>query len=147
MAGKSRSVGLWWRDRAAWRLLAASGVAACLVIAGCQARVAQRVREPEGGRQGGAWEAVVASAFVNQRLAGQDPRSAPEFARADARLSTADGPILATREWPEPARASLDRPRRIYLPTRAENLLYFEQERGVRSSTSGPNTRDYRWWW
>lgn len=135
------------RPRRIARVLAlacAGGMLAAL--AACQARVHERPRQPRLGEQGAAWESVFATPFVQQRL-GDDQSQYPEHARADAALAhRPPQPILATREWPEPQRPSLTRPRRVYLQTRPETLLFFEPDPGAGSRRS-PTDSAYRWWW
>lgn len=80
------------------------------------------------GNQASSAELVFASPSVTRRMlaSGQDEQSSWEFARSDAALNMrTDGPMLATNQWPEPERASLLYPRRIWIDTRANTLTYF----------------------
>lgn len=80
------------------------------------------------GNQASSAELVFASPSVTRHMlaSGQDEQSSWEFARADGALNMrSDGPMLATNQWPEPERASLLYPRRIWIDTRANTLTYF----------------------
>lgn len=80
------------------------------------------------GDQGGQWEAVFlpASTYAASELSGPGW----EGARRDDALGVR-GPavVLASTQWPEPARASLERPRRIRLENDARDLLFFTPRR------------------
>lgn len=112
----------------------AGGLTAMLVLAtGCGPREIDR-REARAlyaaGDQGGAWEAVLPTPEITAALEGIDPSMFAEFGRADDRLGAGtDGPLLATAQWPEPARATLERPRQILARDRDGRLTFFETER------------------
>lgn len=73
------------------------------------------------------------SALVFQGFDAAGSHSHAELSRNDAALSPhADGPLLATTEWPERERASLAYPRHIYLNNRPDSLLFFENESKYR---------------
>ncbi|MFN7020425.1 MAG: hypothetical protein ACK4WH_03750 [Phycisphaerales bacterium] len=62
-----------------------------------------------------------------------------EFARRDRALSVrGDAPLLATTQWPEPGRASLENVRRVYIRDRDGSYTYFLPDRApVRRYWSG----------
>lgn len=106
-------------------MLIASGAAAWL--SGCSTGpVPTRPREPLVADQGGQWEVVFLP--VSTRVAAEEATRGwvAEESRRDAALS-ARGPevVLAASHWPEPARASLERPRRVRLERDARDLLFF----------------------
>jgi hypothetical protein len=106
-------------------------VVATLAIAGCATQVPQReAMSGYGSRsesgQAGSWESVLSTPEVIERLAATPPDSLPEFARADYRLSESNpGPVLASGQWPEPDRTSLEYPRYLQIRDRDGRLTYF----------------------
>lgn len=53
-----------------------------------------------------------------------------EFARRDWAMSVrGDAPLLATTQWPEPERASLENVRRVYIRDRDGSYTYFLPDR------------------
>lgn len=82
--------------------------------------------------QGGAWEAVLPGPLV----AAEWP--AEEEYRRDAVLAIREPQALTwADEWPQPARPTLSRARRLLIPDDPDRMLYFQEER--------PRPRP--WWW
>ena len=114
--------------RSVW-LAAAAACAASAALSGCSSgSVAARPREPIVGDQGGQWEAVFLPASTAAAVEVAGPGG--EGARRDAALSVR-GPevLLASSQWPGPARATLERPRRVRLERDARDLLFFTPRR------------------
>jgi hypothetical protein len=85
-----------------------------------------------GGDQGAAAEVVFLTPEVERGLntLGRE-RGGVEYGRRDALLgSRPDGPLLASAEWPEAARASLERPWYVYVRDDARRFTFFLPERG-----------------
>jgi hypothetical protein len=102
---------------------------------------------------GGSWSLVFNSPSVNRAMAATEPREFAEYSRNDAALSVHDnGPVLATREWPERERPDLAYPRRVFLDPRADQLLFFDYEsryrayRGYRSVPVSPGDGTWGFW-
>ncbi|MFM9996110.1 MAG: hypothetical protein ACKVU4_09950 [Phycisphaerales bacterium] len=99
-------------------------ISACV---GCSGPVARRPVGARAGNQGSAWEVVLDGA----RLARVE--SEPETGRLNERLNhRADAPVTALDSWPERARPSVDRPRRVYMTGSFREYLYFRPGRGPR---------------
>ena len=109
--------------------------AGTLSAGGCTCTELDRraAREPAFDTQGPSWHSVFQGPSVVGALAMTDPRQSPEFSRNDAAMNPRpDGPILATNEWPERERASLAYARRVFIDTRADQFLFFENESRYR---------------
>jgi len=106
-------------------VLAAAALAAWGLV-GCASTV-PRGALPVGGTLGTASEAV----FVRPELAGAIASAdGAEFGRRDGALSVREAqPLLATAQWPEEPRASLDRRRYITVSTSPTTFLFFLPER------------------
>jgi hypothetical protein len=75
------------------------------------------------------WEAVVLPESTVRELGGPHEGYAWWDDRRDGEMSYRNNqPLLASGQWPEPARPSLDRPRYLVLPKKPETLLYFRSE-------------------
>jgi hypothetical protein len=86
----------------------------------------------EAGAQGGAWEAVFLPAATTANLERTSRSAAPELARLDDELPVGRGhALLATAQWPEPLRPTLERTRRISFPRDASTQLFFLPPREV----------------
>lgn len=87
-----------------------------------------RPREPIVGDQGGQWEAVFLPASTRAAVDATGPM--PDVDRRDGALNV-HGPevLLASTQWPERARASLERPRRVRLERDARDVLFFTPRR------------------
>jgi hypothetical protein len=93
------------------------------ILVGCATEVPMRPRGVVVGNQGGSWEVVMAAPAVAAEL-----ETGTEYARLDAGLNiVSDDPIVGAGAWPEPQRQSLDQVRRLFLPRRAEEQLYFSE--------------------
>lgn len=103
-------------------------IAVPALLGGCASEPAV-VQQPAPARAPARWEAVMLPEATAQDLGDYVPGSSGGAwwdERRDAAMSyRSDGPLLASGEWPEPSRPSLDRPRYIELPKRPETLLYF----------------------
>lgn len=108
--------------RLASGLVSAAALLAAGALVGCAATV-PRGALPVGGALGTASEAV----FVRPELAGAIASAeGAEFGRRDAALSVREAqPLLATAQWPEEERASLERRRYITVSTSASTFLFF----------------------
>ncbi|MDZ4686825.1 MAG: hypothetical protein SH850_17265 [Planctomycetaceae bacterium] len=98
--------------------------AAALTSGGCARQVAERSTVARSGTvelaQGGAWESVFGP------LHDYDPSALPEFGRNDYRLNASQpSALLATSQWPQPERDSLDNVRYLYLRDRDGRITYF----------------------
>ncbi|MCC6322573.1 MAG: hypothetical protein IT438_14185 [Phycisphaerales bacterium] len=103
------------------------GVAIACWLGGCAASSVPRREAGSasrfGGDQGASAEVVFAPVEVGDW-------GAPEYGRRDAQLSVReDGPLLATSQWPEPERASLENPRYLYIRDRDGRYTYFVPDR------------------
>jgi hypothetical protein len=109
-------------------------------LAGCAGPVPRREASAAAyaGNQGSASETVFSTPEVADALALSNEPVGPEYARRDSLLSADPrGPLLATAEWPEPARASLERPRYIRVRDDRDRFTFFLHER---------SHRDRVWW-
>jgi hypothetical protein len=88
-----------------------------LSLVGCTSEVARRPTGPEVGNQGGAWEVVLAGGGTPLEADG------PEVSRRD--LAMAPEPSYSTVDWPAADQPSLDDARYLFLPRRANEVLYF----------------------
>jgi hypothetical protein len=99
-----------------------------LLVAGCASEPAV-VQQQAPARAPARWEAVLLPEATAQDLGDYVPGTGGGAwwdERRDAAMSyRTDEPLLASGQWPEPSRPSLDRPRYIELPKRPETLLYF----------------------
>lgn len=132
-----RLIGAFVRARAAY---AAALVVSAWVLAGCSAAPTR----PAGvavGHQGSAWETVFATPEVDARLG--EMGEGGEYARRDGALAVREPrPLLATEQWPERERATIERHRRITFPRRAETMIFFLPERrAVRYYLLPPSRR------
>ncbi len=123
-----------------WVMSAAACAGACAL--GCASGVPVREgaawAEGGGGGQGGAWEAVFLPAGTAVALLGDEPALRPEYARLDDDLSARrEGPLLATAQWPERARPTVTRTRRVFLERDARSVLFFLPRRELE--------RDLEW--
>ncbi len=67
-----------------------------------------------------------------------------EFDRRDAALSHRPiEAVTALDAWPTRHQPDLSRSRRLYLPRDAQSVLYFEQERSIRSWTGRTSAPQY----
>jgi hypothetical protein len=113
-------------------------VAIAAALAGCAGAappsVGSSLAEPVFvGNQGGAWEVVFLPAE-----APLEGAAGPAMARRDAALNVrAAESILEVGMWPEPARPDLFQTRRLFLSTRAGEVLYLPD----------PAHRYRRWYW
>lgn len=108
-----------------WMVAVGAGLGAA-ALAGCSSRVAYRDHGPEGGNQGNAWE-VVLSGPLGASVA--DPRGAPEYNRLAARMNRQDDPVYPLDAWPRPIRPTLERPRRITIPTHPDSVQFYLNSR------------------
>ena len=77
------------------------------------------------GDDPGLWELVL-DGPAGAAAGEGDPSAAWEYARRDSSLNVrTTGPMLASAEWPEPARPDLDYYRRLWFSRRAEEFIYF----------------------
>jgi len=107
--------------------MVALGASAALV--GCAARAPASAGPAPGARaeRAGTWDQVFLAAGE-----GDAPPEAPAWAttRRDGALAVhAPEPLLATAQWPEPARASLEHRRIVTFPRRADSMIFFLSER------------------
>lgn len=75
------------------------------------------------------------SLWADGGSAGTDPGPDPgaRWTRNDAGMNHRDARAqLALDAWPEPPRASLSRPRYIWLPRHPDSLIYFESDQRER---------------
>lgn len=115
---KARSVRAW---RTGGLTLASLVMAAAL--AGCGRTVA-RPDAPVGGSLGQASEAIFGSpnfaVWAAQDLGGA------EYARRDAALNPrVEGPLLASNQWPEASRTTLERRRSVTVESSASTFIFF----------------------
>lgn len=113
-----------------WKMrLAACGALLGALVAGCasdQAASTVSAPVPAGTDR---WEAVVLPEATAAVFAEGEVEGAWWGWRRDEALAVrVDGPALATSEWPEPERPTLDRPRYLSLPTRPETILHLRRE-------------------
>lgn len=107
--------------------------------------------EGAGGR--GAGETIFLPEQTHAVLAGIHPADLPEYARRDGALAVAgaDGPLLATSQWPQATRPDLDFNRYISLPSQPGTYLYFSDQpyRGwyARPYYAAPGGYTPRPWW
>lgn len=103
------------------------------MLTGCAAELERRPDTAAVvGNQARSWELVFASPTTVAYHDQLDPRALPEYARADARLNARPNtPLLASNQWPEPDRPSLRYPRRVWIDTRPESILFFESRSEV----------------
>ena len=117
---------------------------AALLLGGCAGTLERSAPRDERlfvGNQAASSELVFASPSVTRRMlaSGEDETTTWEFARSDGRVNTrADGPLLATAQWPEPERASLTFTRSIWISPNP-NTITFSQP----PSEAGAGG----WWW
>ena len=96
------------------------------MLAGCASQPAA-VQAPPPVKAPARWETVMMPAGTTEALG--DAEGAWWDERRDAAMSyRSDDPLLASGQWPEPIRPTLDRPRYVVLPKRADTLLYFRPE-------------------
>ncbi len=107
-----------------------SSVAGAALLSGCAAPLTRRPpTEPIVEGEAGSWAMVMHTPGVASAFADVDPRRLTEFSRNDRSLSVRTfGPVTASGQWPEPSRASLSSPRRVYLNPRADTVLFFESD-------------------
>lgn len=96
---------------------------ALLAAAGCSTAVPSRAAGSPAGNQGQSWEVV---------MPGGESRTlvydGSEYDRLDEALNNRpDEPIVGAGAWPEPSRPSLDRAAWLYLPQRANQVLYYRR--------------------
>lgn len=108
------------------------------MAAGCAAPKAtpleyQQVTGPiHAGNQGGAWELLYAPVL-------ESSHSGAEVSRRDAALNIREpAPVTELGMWPEHPRPRLGQTRRLFLPRRADDVIYFRE---------GPPPLYYRTWW
>lgn len=104
----------------------------CLLLAsGCSTGPVPARREaPVAGHMGGSWEALYLTPRAAELLADIDPADLPEYARRDSDLSlTIEGPLLASSQWPQPPRLTVERARRLNIPVNANSQLFLLPER------------------
>src|SRR5262249_10800783 len=110
-------------------------------------RLAEVSRPDPANQSGGSWSLVFNTPTGTRGTGGAGPEEFAEYSRNDGVLAARpDGPLLATAEWPERERVSLEYPRRVFLDNRPDQLLFFEYESrygygyrgGYRSSPVGP---------
>ena len=88
-----------------------------------------------GGDQAASAELVFAGPEWTNSAADY---GAPEYGRRDYMLSPiSNQPILATAEWPEPERASLENPRYLYIRDRDGRYTYFVPDGYARRNDLG----------
>lgn len=104
--------------------------AVVIMLAGCASSVSQQAKNE---RAGGTWEAVFLPESTQEALdANPDAAQAWEGRRDGTIQLRIDQPVLASAEWPEAPRDSLNRYRYINLGRQPENVLYFRPERENR---------------
>lgn len=124
-------------------VVSALGIGAAL-LSGC-ASTLERSAPPDErlfvGNQASSSELVFASPSVTRQMlaSGDDETTTWEFARSDSRMNaSADGPLLATAQWPEPERAWLTFTRSVWISPNP-NTVTFSQT----PSEAGAGG----WWW
>lgn len=123
--GERWTAGCPWRGRG---LLAVGVVAVGAAMAGgCASEQAvTSVEAPAPAR----WEAVWLPAETAAGVGECGDNWAWWETRRDSALAVrSPGPLLATDQWPEPARPSMDEVRYISVPSRPETIMYFRPER------------------
>jgi hypothetical protein len=117
------------------RTAALAAALALAALAGACAAPLERRPEPlardSGGEPlegaGGSWAAVLHTPGVARITQYADLTTLPEYARNDAALGNSPrGPLLATAQWPEPARPDLAYPRRVFLDPRPDAITFFQ---------------------
>lgn len=103
-------------------------------LGGCASSVPRRVEAVRVPMGGASWDLVMASPAVqDEQLAGgwEQDRNNDRLAIASNNAS------LASDEWPEDARPSLDNARRLYLPQNPNTILYYSNDRGQWRRSGG----------
>lgn len=118
--------------------IAGAAILAIALITGCSSRVARLERPPAFVGQRSSWALVMPPAQTEGAIT---LTAGPEASRRNDDLNLVIPTAkLASDDWPSEARPDLRNDRRLYLPTRARDYLYFNlsqsyERRGyVRSS-------------
>lgn len=100
------------------------------------------------GGEGGRGGALFLSDAVRRGVDEVDLPGLPEHVRRDGELAVATpSPLLATAQWPEPARADLSDRRYLYLPERASSQLFFVPGAGGFDDGYRGYRGERRIWW
>lgn len=107
--------------------IAGAAILAAALITGCSSRVARLERPPAFVEQHSSWTLVMPPSHIDDPIA---IAAGPERIRRNDDLNLViPAAKLATDEWPSDARPDLRHDRRLYLPTRARDYLYFNSSR------------------
>ncbi len=122
-------------------------------LGGCATEVRRREKGPIVGSGGAASELVFPGGEVAARVALADSSGAsyawPENSRRNGSLNArGDDAGYPIDSWPAPARASLDRARRISISTsrNASSFIYFQQGAPSAVYSPGDGWSDWRGW-
>jgi hypothetical protein len=113
------------------KLIAFTAAAAAALLGGCASSTPheQTPRATTVDAAGRSWAVVFPMPEVADRQGGVDAAAFPEYARRDDLMVIRPiGPLLASEQWPVAERDSLSNPRRVYINTRADELLFFERD-------------------
>jgi len=112
------------------------------MFGGCTTQVVRREApslQAFGGDQGGASEVIFTTPELSAALESDPTLASGDQSRRDYTLNIRDEqPLLATAEWPQRARASLERPRYVHFRDRDGRLTFFVPDRR--------DTRHYQHW-
>lgn len=135
------------RHVAAWM---ATGGAAVMSVSGCSTSGVPRYDERasvSGGDQAASWEAVFLTPAAEAIVSSGEAGPADEYARNDGRLGVGEpGPLLATSQWPEPIRASIEHPRYVYIRDDARRMLFFVPDDHRFHHHPHQPYAPHRWW-
>ncbi|GAB5496583.1 MAG: hypothetical protein Phyf2KO_16630 [Phycisphaerales bacterium] len=115
--------------------IAGAAILALALITGCSSKVARLERPPAFVDQRSSWSLVMPPAHVDGTITiAAGPESSRRNDDLNLVIPTAK---LATDEWPSEARPDLRYNRRLYLPTRARDYLYFSSSRSYERRSNG----------
>lgn len=110
---------------------AGTAILALVLLTGCSSRVARLERPPAFAEPSSSWALLMPPVQCDDTIA---LAAGPEVSRRNDDLNlVTPSAKLATDEWPTQARPDLRNNRRLYLPTRARDYLYFSSSRDYRS--------------